>query len=181
MGTTTLITAEDFARVAPILGPCELVNGEIIQMSPGGVRHSKLTSRVVFLLERYNQASPSGHVLAGEPGIIVARHPDTVRGADVAFVSFQRLPRDQTPAGFLPVAPEFAVEIIGDDVSWNKLEQKIAEYHSFGVDTVWVVDPRMLAVRIYPRGEQPFTRQGADELTVPALPGFRCRVNELFA
>jgi hypothetical protein len=90
MGATTLIRADDFARVAPVLGPCELVKGEIVRMSPGGVRHHQITARVAFLLERQNQSAPSGRVLAGEAGILVARGPDTVRGADVAFISFDR-------------------------------------------------------------------------------------------
>ena len=45
MRTSTLLRAEEFARVAEVLGPCELVNGEIIPMSPGGLRHSEITAR----------------------------------------------------------------------------------------------------------------------------------------
>jgi hypothetical protein len=41
MRTATLLRAEAFARIAEVLGPCELVNGEIIPMSPGGLRHSE--------------------------------------------------------------------------------------------------------------------------------------------
>lgn len=149
-------------------------------MSPGGVRHSKLTLRVAFLLERQNQASPAGHVLVGEPGVIVARHPDTVRGADVAFISFDRLPAGQAPVGFLTLAPELVVEVLGDDVSWTDVEQTITEYHAFGVDVVWVLDPRMLAVRVYPRGGEPITLHGEDELTTRQPRGFRCCVKELF-
>ncbi len=106
MRTSTLLRAEEFARVAEVLGPCELVNGEIIPMSPGGFRHSKITGRAFFLLEAHNQAHHLGHVLAGEAGFIVRRAPDTVRGADVAFISYRRLPRNTQITGFLEVPAE---------------------------------------------------------------------------
>jgi Uma2 family endonuclease len=179
MRALTLLRAEDFARVAPVLGSCELVRGEIVPMSPGGVRHSQITARITGLLDQYAREHRLGRVLTGEAGVIVARGPDTVRGADVAFVSYERLPADRQPAGFLDVAPELIVEVMSEDVSWKEMEQKIAEYHAFGVDTVWVVEPRLLAVRVYPRGGDPFVLQ-QDTSIVAAIPaGFSCPVSEL--
>src|SRR5688572_23638461 len=93
MRTSTLLRAEEFARVSEVLGPCELVNGEIIPMSPGGLRHSEITGKAYFLLAEYNRMTRLGRVLTGEAGFIVRRGPDTVRGADVAFISYQRLPQ----------------------------------------------------------------------------------------
>lgn len=150
-------------------------------MSPGGVRHSEVVARVALLLEAWNRAHPSGRTLGGEAGLLVSRAPDTVRGADVAFVSYDRLPRERTPVGFLTVPPELVVEVVGDDRSWGDLERKVAENHAFGVDVVWVIDPRMEAVRAYARGEAPFTRQGEAELHAPRPTEFRCRVEDFFA
>jgi Uma2 family endonuclease len=78
------------------------------------------------------------------------------------------------------VPPELVVEVLGGDVSWTDVEEKIAEYHAFGVDVAWVLDPRMLAVRVYPRAGEPMTLHGEDELTARHPAGFRCRVKELF-
>lgn len=181
MRTTTVITAEELARVVPVLGPCELVSGELLQMSPGGFRHSEVTAAIVGLLVHHNRGMRTGRVLTNETGLVVARHPDTVRGADVAFISFERLPAHESPSGFLTVPPELVVEVFGDDAPWADIEKKIAEYHAFGVDAVWVVDPRMLAVRVYGRDAQPITLHGEDELTAAHPAGFRCRVAELFA
>lgn len=85
------------------------------------------------------------------------------------------------PAGFLDVAPELVVEVLSDDVSWKEMEQKIAEYLAFGVDTVWVVDSRMLAVRVYPRAGHPFVLQQHDAITAPQPAGFSCRVVDLLS
>jgi Uma2 family endonuclease len=104
-----------------------------------------------------------------------------VRGADAAFVSFERLAAGPTPPGFLTVPPELVIEVFGDDAPWAEIERKVTEYHAFGVDAVWVVDPRMLAVRVYPRGAPAFTVHGEEELSAEHPVGFRCRVKELFA
>ena len=181
MRTSTLLRAEEFARVAEVLGPCELVNGEIIPMSPGGFRHSKVTVRASFLLEAHNQAHRLGHVLAGEAGIVVRRGPDTVRGADVAFISYQRLPEETNISGFLETAPELIIEVLSDDTSWAEMEKKIGEYHAAGVDLVWVLDHRTLTLRAYPRGASPVLLREADTASAdPHVPGFSCRVGDFF-
>lgn len=181
MRVVTLLRAEDFARVAPVLGPCELVDGEVVRISHGGVRHSQITARVAFLLMRHNQEHPTGRVLTGEAGVIVARGPDTVRGADVAFISYDRLPAAEQPVGFLEVPPELVVEVLGDDVSWTEMERKMAQYHAFGVDTVWVLDPRMLALRVYPCGAEPFVLHEHAQVAAPHPAGFSCPVRDFFA
>jgi Uma2 family endonuclease len=181
MKTSTLIRAEEFALVAHVLGPCELVKGEIVPMSPGGVRHSKVTGRAYFLLETHNRSRQLGHVLTGEAGIIVARGPDTVRGADVAFISYQRLPKDATGTGFLQSPPELIVEVFSDDVSWKAIEEKIAEYHHFGVDLVWILEPRTSTLHAYGRGVPPVVLRETDTVSAePYMPGFACRVAEFF-
>lgn len=72
------------------------------------------------------------------------------------------------------------IEGLGDDTAWAELEQKMAEYHAFGVDVVWVVDARMEAVRVHPRAAAPFVVQAAGERTSPWPAGFTCVVRELF-
>lgn len=182
MATLTRITAEDFERIASLLGPCELIDGEIVRMSPGGVQHSAVTVRIVFALETHNRRVRAGRVLSNEAGVVVKRDPDTVRGADALFISHARLPAHEDWKGFLQHPPELIAEVFSEDDSWKKMETKVAEYHAFGVDMVWVVDPRTLSVRLHPRGGTPSVLHGPDELTTADyLPGFRCKVSELFA
>jgi Uma2 family endonuclease len=116
-------------------------------------------------------------------GIIVSRGPDTVRGADVAFISYQRLPKDTRTSGFLEHdAPELIIEVLGDDKSWSEMEEKIAEYHTAGVDLVWVLDHRTLTLRAYPRGSPPVLLHEQNVARAdPHVPGFSCRVADFFA
>ncbi|HLA76855.1 MAG TPA: Uma2 family endonuclease, partial [Vicinamibacteria bacterium] len=64
-------------------------------MSPGGFERSRITGRAFFLLESHNRRLNLGRVLTNEAGVVVRRHPDTVRGADVLFISFRRLPKSE--------------------------------------------------------------------------------------
>lgn len=150
-------------------------------MSPGGFRHSKITGQAFYLLRTHIESHRLGHVLTGEAGFIVRRGPDTVRGADVAFISYARLPKDTTLAGFVEAPAELVIEVLGDDVSWGDMEKKIAEYHAFGVDLVWVLDPRTLTLRAYARGGSPVLLRDSDIVSAdPFVPGFSRRVAEFF-
>lgn len=181
MRTAALLSAEDFALVAPVLGPCELVKGEIVPMSPGGIRHSRVTSRACFLLNSHCRPLGLGRVLTGEAGVIVARRPDTVRGADVAFISYDRLAKDAAEDGFLEQPPEPVIEVLGKDTSWAKIEEKVADSHTLGVDLVWVLDPQTLALRVYPRGADPVLLRDTDTVSAdPFVPGFAVRIAAFF-
>lgn len=151
-------------------------------MSPGGLRHSQITLRAAFLLELHNRDRRLGHVLTGETGIVVARGPDTVRGADVAFISYQRLPAGPGADAFLQVPPELVIEVLAKDTSWAKMEEKVADYHALGVDLVWVLDPQTLTLRSFARDVVPVILRGADLASAdPQVPGFGVSVSQFFA
>jgi Uma2 family endonuclease len=150
-------------------------------MSPGSIRHSQVTGRAFRLLDAHSRARDLGHVLTGEAGIIVARRPDTVRGADVAFISFTRLPKNSDEDGFLQQPPELVIEVFGVDATWQKMEEKVAEYHHAGVDMVWIVDPQTLALRVYERECAPRLFRDTETATAdPYVPGFTVRVQQFF-
>ena len=181
MRTAALLSAEDFELVAQVLGSCELVRGEIVPMSPGGILHSQITMNAARLLDSHVRPLKIGRVLTGEAGVIVARRPDTVRGADVAFISYQRLPKGPTESGFLKQPPELVIEVLSKDTSWEKMEEKVADYQAMGVDLVWVLDPQTVTLRAYPRGEAPLLLRDTDTVNAdPHVPGFSVSVGAFF-
>lgn len=181
MSTQTLITAREFEKMAEELGPCELVRGEVATLSPGGVAHNQIVANVQGLLRDWARQDHRGRVLSNETGLIVARNPDTVRGADVVYFSYGRLPRESKPEGFSAVPPDLVAEVIGRQ-GWGETLQKIGEYLQMGVDRVWVIDPRSRRVHIYRSDREPLVLDATDTLAdEDILPGFHCKVEDFFA
>ena len=80
------------------------------------------------------------------------------------------------------VPAELIIEVLSDDTSWSQMETKIGEYHTAGVDLVWVLDPRTLSLHAYGRGALPVLLRESDMARAdPHLPGFSCRVGDFFA
>ncbi|MDA0748345.1 MAG: Uma2 family endonuclease [bacterium] len=94
------------------IGRCELVEGEIIHMSPAGGRHGELANRMATLLSNYVWSKKLGKVYAAETGFYVRRNPDTVRAPDAMFVSNERVAQIGNPVKYLEVSPDLAVEVL---------------------------------------------------------------------
>jgi Uma2 family endonuclease len=144
---TQLVTAADLLEMGDI-GPCELVRGEIIPMSPVNVEHAWLENEIGRLLGNFVEKRKLGWVMVGEVGLFTETDPDTVRGADVIFISRERAGR-RPRQGFLQIAPELAVEVVSPNDRWAGLHDKIEEYFAMGIDRVWVVEPKRQQIRVY--------------------------------
>ena len=149
-------------------------------MSPTGGEHGNIEIVLGFALRAFAQQSKLGWVMSGEVGIYTRRHPDCVRGADIVFVSRERLSRP--PEGFLEVAPELIVEIISPSDRWSDMRRKLDEYFAIGVSLVWVVEPDNRTVLVYHTSIN-FRELGESDTLVGegVLKGFSLRVADLFA
>ena len=175
-----LITGEELARM-PDVGSCELVEGRIVPLSPGGTEHSLVTTNALRILDAFVRPARLRLVLTGEVGLYTRHNPDTVRGADVAFISMARLERRSLALTFLDVAPELIVEVLSRDDTLAKLTDKLGEYFAADVKFVWVVDPRARRVHVYRSLVERRELTEADTLSGDGvLPGFTGPVAALF-
>ncbi|GIK43363.1 MAG: restriction endonuclease [Chloroflexota bacterium] len=175
-----LITGEELLAMGDI-GPCELIDGRIVPMSPTGGEHAYIEFYLGSEISNFVQPKKLGWVLGGEVGIYTRRQPDRVRGADVAFISKNRSPRRPT-RGFLEVAPELVVEIMSPDDRWQDVQQKLEEYFSIGVEWVWIVEPENRAIYVYRSGTEA-QKFGEDDIIQGegVLAGFSLSVANLFS
>lgn len=177
---TRLITGEELLAMGDI-GPCELIDGEIVPKDLAGGVHGWIESTMDRVLSTFVEDHDLGWAIGGEVGIYTRRNPDRVRGADVAFWSHERLP-EGPPPGFLDVAPNLVVEVISPHDRWQDIREKIEDYFTIGVARVWVVVPQTRSVLVY---ESPTTqRQLGEEDSLEgegALDGFSLPVARLFA
>ena len=146
--TDRLTSGEELLRMTDV-GRCELVKGKIKEMPPAtGQPHGHIELEVGYHLRRFVGKNNVGRVMVGEVGIYTERDPDSVRAADVLFISHERLEQGQSE-GFLDVPPELIVEIMSPTNSWEDMRRKLKEYFDVGVDTVWVIEPSNRAVQVY--------------------------------
>lgn len=174
------ITGEELAEL-PDRGPCELVLGRIVPMSPTGGEHGRVEGNFYAALRSFVRPRKLGQVLVGEVGIFTHRGPDSVRGADVAYISNERYQRLKSSRGFLDVAPELVVEVLSPDDRPGELRHKLQEYFEAGVRLVWVADPDARTVAAYRSTTD--VRPFRDSDSLPGddvLPGFEVAVRTLF-
>lgn len=181
MISSARMTAEEFAKVCEQLGPCELVRGEVVTLSPGGMDHSGISGAVAARLGAWTLQTGLGRVFANEAGLFFEQDPDTVRGADVAYFSFKRLPKGKRPSGFSRIPPELAVEVMGRGQVWSDILEKVGEYLRMGVDRVWVLDPATYHLHVFRANAEPVVLTEHDVVEDPEiLPGFSYKVVEFF-
>jgi Uma2 family endonuclease len=100
----------------------------------------------------------------------------------VAFVSRERLAGVDDLKGHLPFAPDLVVEIVSPSDRPGRIASKLAEWLAGGARLVWWVYPDRREVIEHRPGLAPRTIGEAGELDGgDVLPGFRCRVADLFA
>ena len=178
--TQTLVSGDELLAMGDI-GSCELVEGRIVRMSPTGDEHGGYENNFAFHISGFVRQQGLGKVRVGETGFYTRRNPDTVRAADVAFISNERYAQRKSKAGFLDVAPDLIVEIMSPDDRWSEVKQKLREYFSIGVKLIWVADPSDLTVYAYRSLTDVREFTAADTLTGDeVLPGFSVPVASLF-
>jgi Uma2 family endonuclease len=160
----------------------EVVGGELIEMTPAGARHGRITVNLVYALESAARAGNLGHVFSDQTAYVLRGTPDdiqTMRLPDVSFIRAERLP-DQTPEGYWFLAPDLAVEVISPTERAAYTQVKLKDYFDAGTREVWVVYPDTRQVVVHwADGSRVYSAD--DTLTRPELlPGFEVKIAELF-
>lgn len=177
-----LLTAEEFSLLPdpPNGEKQELVRGKVVTIPISDFQRGFVRANIGVLLKSFEQQHKIGRTTLG-CGIITERDPDTVRGPDVSFWSFERIPADQMPVAYLEVAADLCVEVRSPSNTTRNLTSKAKEYLAAGARLVWIVDPEERTVTIYRQPNE--GRVISDEATITGedvLPGFECRVAEFF-
>ncbi len=176
-----LISAEDYLRMPDNGQATELVRGEVITMPPPTPRHGEICGHIVYLLRRFLDDQPLGRVIANDAAVITERAPDTVRGPDVAFYSYDRVPKGPLPIGYMDVPPELVFEVRSPSQRWRDIHRKVGEYLAAGITVVCVLDEEDLSVTVFPAESKPRSAGPEEELTLPeVLPAFHISVRRFF-
>jgi Uma2 family endonuclease len=175
------MTAEEFVRLHGHESGVELVKGRIVRLPIPGAEHGYVCHKAGSLVMQAAESGGLGRAVGNDTFVRVG--PDTYRGADVCFISFDRLPKDQPrPKGPLEVAPELVIEVRSPTDRTGDIQIKVGEYLNAGVGVVVVLDPAVDAAAVYRQTDDfPQRMHNGDELTLPdVLPGFAVPVRRFF-
>jgi Uma2 family endonuclease len=180
MTTKTEATVDHLYRV-PENGKAEIVNGELVLMSPTGGVPGRAAGKIYISLNEYERRVGGGYAFPDNVGFIVNLPHRRSFSPDAAFY------QGELRGGlFLEGAPAFAVEVRSTDdygpAAEKRLAMKRADYFAAGTLVVWDVDVlREKVVRVY-RASEPHapTLYGAGEVAEaqPAMPGWTMLVDE---
>jgi Uma2 family endonuclease len=180
MSTKVEATIEDLCRVE---GKAELVNGEIILMSPTGSLPGYAGDVIFFSLHQYSKRRRFGRAVSDNKAFVVNLPKRKSFSPDAAFYV-----GPDSGMKFFKGAPLFAVEVRGEGDYGPSAESKMAEkrtdYFAVGTLVVWDVD--LLnddVVRVYRAGDREnptLYRRGQIAEAEPAVPGWSMPVDSLF-
>jgi Uma2 family endonuclease len=181
--TTQRMTAEEFYdwvhRPENAARSFELDRGEIVEMSRPGERHGFVCGNVARILGNYTFQRRKGYVCANDTGILWERGPDSVKGPDVVYFEQTRRFEDLNPK-YPEEIPLLAVEVLSPNDRITAVNRRIIQFLDWDVSLVWLVDPEECAVSVYRGDRSPRVFAATEELTDELLPGFSCRVGDLF-
>lgn len=132
----------------------ELWDGRFVVREPSGGPHGSVEASVVFALRGRDDIRDFGRVMGASTGYVVARDPDRVLSPDVSLLSFDRCAT--LPArGFIPGAPDLAVEIRSPQDTWLSVVEKGGVWIGHGARLVWCIDPAARSVLVLRPGDEP--------------------------
>lgn len=176
------ITADELLRM-PSDVRCELIEGEIFEMTPAGRPHGRIASRFHGRLERYlaDHDYEFGEAYIAEFGFKVQTNPDTVLVPDVAFVTAAREEEAGEEEGFFPGAPDLAVEVISPSDRYSDVAAKVQKYLQSGTRMVVVIDPPRRTVIVHQSHAEVLILKEGDVLDgADVVPGWKLQVRDLF-
>ena len=182
METKDRVTIEDLYNM-PDNGKAEILNGELVLMTPTGGKPGRAGGIIYATLLDYERRTKSGYAFPDNVGFVVDLPHRSSFSPDAAFY------KGEVGMTFLKGAPVFAVEVRSENEYGEKAEEQIAkkrtDYFAAGTLVVWDVD--LLAedaVRVF-RASDPDNatvyHRGEVAEAEPAVPGWTFRVDELFS
>ena len=172
MATTELLLSIEEYAALPDLGQfTELVRGKVVEMNRPFPRHGQVCTELIRVLSNHVREHDLGHVVSNDAGIVTRRNPDTVRGPDVAFISYAKLPKGPLPNRYIDIAPEVIFEVLSPSDRAADVADKVQEYLGAGVQVVLVIDPQSMTGQISRAGQSVQSFEADDVLEIGGLLG----------
>ena len=179
MATTRLYTVED-VETSPPEGEWELIDGELVSVSPASFESSSLALRIGRIIGNFVDAHDLGAMTGADGGFVLFPDRQTIRVPDVGFACKDRIPPEEEFDRFPRLAPDLSVEVLSPSDRLASALGKVSMYLEAGVEVVWLVDPVKRTIIVFTGDGNPMTLGEGDTIDGGnVLPGFHSRVADL--
>ncbi|MEM7793835.1 MAG: Uma2 family endonuclease [Cyanobacteria bacterium P01_C01_bin.118] len=161
----------------------EIIDGELYTPRAPHVDHQDVAGAIYAELRSWSKQSGLGRATFG-PGVIFSSTDAVI--PDVVWVSNEQAKLLLDDSGHFTGAPEIVIEVLSQTQKDKERDRKtkLKLYSNQGVVEYWIFDRELNLIEIYRRevGQlvKAMTIYAADMLTSPILPGFSCRIVNLF-
>ncbi|PSO79643.1 MAG: hypothetical protein BRC44_08085 [Cyanobacteria bacterium QS_4_48_99] len=178
------LTKEEFYQLCQQNSDLRLernAQGEIIIMPPTGGETGKRNSILLVQLWLWNEQTQLGEVFDSSTGFSLPKGGD--RSPDISWVKKSKWEAltPQQKEKFVPLCPDFLIELISPSDNLKNTQDKMQEYLNNGNRLGWLINRQQKQVEIY-RPEQvvetlqsPSTLSGED-----VLPGFTLNLQRIW-
>jgi Uma2 family endonuclease len=155
--------------------------GDLLILPPTGARTGLRNFRLITQLGEWLKTDQSGIGFDSSTGFILPNSAS--RSPDVSWIRRSRLASlaDEEKEKFLPLCPDFVIELRSVSDSIADLKAKMEEYIENGAQMGLLLDPRERRAYIYRSGGAVEILDDAEDISCdPVLPGFRLSLREIW-
>ena len=178
------LTSEQFYQLCeenPDLKLERNANGELIVMPPTGGETGKTNSKFNLQIGLWNEQTELGEVFDSSTGFTLPNKAD--RSPDASWVEKSRwsaLTPEQREK-FIPLCPDFFIELVSPSDSLKKTQEKMQEYRENGCRLGWLINRKKREVEIYRPGQDVEVLQSLLTLSGEnVLPGFVLNLQKIW-
>ena len=154
--------------------------GEIIVMSPAGGYSGYRSGEVFGQLRTWSAVGGTGVAFDSSTGFILPN--GAMRSPDAAWVELSRL-RDLSAwekERFLPLCPDFLIEVASPSDEISALRLKMEEYRQAGLRLGWLIVPASVEVEVHTDAGVKVLDSPEAPAGDPVLPGFRLELGSIW-
>jgi Uma2 family endonuclease len=181
--TTLTVTPEQFDTLClnnPDLRLELTSQRELIVMAPAGGESSKKNADLVIDVGIWNRQTRLGEVFDSSGGYDFTAFGGGKLSPDVSWIEKSRLDGVNI-VGFIPVVPDFVIELRSATDNLKPLQEKMLEYQRLGVKLGLLINPQSQQVEIYRPSQEPEVLESPLEIDCSSvMPGFILSLSKIW-
>ena len=148
-------------------------DGDLLIMSPTGGDTGNKNAGINAQLWNWNNQNQLGKVFDSSTGFKLPNGANRSPDASWIVIAKWNSLTDEQKQKFLPLCPDFAIELLSPSDKLSKTQAKMQEYLDNGMQLGWLINPQTQQVEIYRQAKQVEVLDRPNSLSAEkVLPGF---------